>query len=88
MYFVIYIIGAREHAIIPIHWVNNYKNMLEKSIKYAINPSQAHLCYYSTNIDENGRTDQQSNFRLPIKRAVPVDGECCFHVLLVHFFRE
>lgn len=88
MYFIIYIIGAREHVIIPVHWVNNYKTVIEKSMKYSINSNQTHLCYYSTNIDENDQTDEQPNFHLAVAQAVPVDGECCFHALLVHFLRK
>lgn len=88
MYFIAYVIGAREHMIIPIQWVNDHKIVLEKSIKYAINSNQTHLCYFSAQIVENGRVNQKPNFHLPIERAIPFDGECCFHVLLVSFFSK
>lgn len=82
MFFIVYFIGAGKHVIIPIHWVNNYK--AEKSMKYAINSNQKHLCYYTPIDDIEVQKNRQPNFQLQVERTTE-NGECCFHGMIVNF---
>lgn len=87
MFFVVYAIGAREHIIIPIHWVNNYKVVIEKSVKYSINTNQKHLCFHTPIKDMNVEAKIQPNFHLPVQFTT-INRECCFHGMIVSFFRK
>lgn len=87
MYFIVYVVGAREHVIIPVHWVNNYKAVFEKSIKYALNSNQKHLCFYTPTADINVGAKHKPNFHLPVGCAI-VNGDCCFHGMIVNFFSK
>lgn len=84
MYFVCYIILARENAIFPVNWLRDHNLLTVKYINQRLNSNQQVLAYYSQsrfNEIENGRSsmDFQPNFGLSLQATFPDDG--CYFVL-------
>lgn len=67
MYFVCYIVLARQNAIFPVHWLKDHELLMVKYINQRLNSNQKVLAYYLQNESdqiENGRPpmDFQPNF--------------------------
>lgn len=88
MFFVIYVIDARTHIVIPIKWVKDCDIIVQKAMNYSLNSNQIHRCYYSTNINQNGETTQVADFTKPLNDALPVNGDCCFLGKMKKYFRK
>lgn len=65
MYFVVFLPPLRRNVLIPVEWIFDIENHLEKFINHGLNSNQWFLCYYTTN--PHAFTDDQQ----PDKGYVP-----------------
>lgn len=84
MYFVCYVVLARQNVILPVHWLNDHNLLMVKYINQRLNSNQKVLAYYSQNEFneiECGRSpkDFQPKFGLSMNVTFPDDG--CYYVL-------
>lgn len=61
---------------------------MEKSMNYSINSNQVHRCFFSNNIDDNGKTEVYPNFHAQMADEVQLDEDYCFNGILVKYFSE
>lgn len=88
MYFVVYFIAIKQYTIIPKNWVRNGDEMIEKFINYSINRNQEHLCFWSSQKDENDEPRGEPNFEAEISDTILQNGEMCFKGKLKKFFSK
>lgn len=48
MYFVIFLIDAKQFTVVPKKWLQNVDILWERLVNYGINKNKVHICYYST----------------------------------------
>lgn len=88
MYLIVYIRNLKKNLIVPISWVKDVDEHLEKFINNGLNTGQRFLCFYTPNTDayeENGapKSDYTVCFDLPLIQDL--DEEGCFVVNLKKF---
>lgn len=94
MFFVVYLPILKRNVIIPIEWINDVGNHLEKFINNGLNKNQRFLCYYTTKaaafIGDQPDKNHAPNFGLALvtKTDQNTDFDGCFFGLLVHFHRK
>lgn len=94
MFFVMYLPTLKKNVIIPIEWINDVENHVEKFINNGLNRNQWFLCYYTTNptafVDDQPNKNYIPDFTLALVTKFNPNGEFdgCFHGKLVHFNRK
>lgn len=93
MYFVVYLIEARRHAVIPCYWIYDTKDeMWDKFVNSGLNSSQKYLCYWKSendSVEYIGAPNEfvEPNFNVPRSTQFPVD-EATFYCQIIHFKGE
>lgn len=84
MYFVIYLLEPKRNVIVPIKWVKDGGQYLEKFVNNVINCNQTFLCFYTkTNQALRPNLDIVPNFGSRLNRCWPETG--CYYGKLVKF---
>lgn len=90
MFYIAYLLDAKIHVVIPVTWVFNHEEIVQKFMRNAVNSNQKHLIYYNKetfNGIPDGRID--SNFTAPKRNDFPFIGEeACFIAKLTHYFSK
>lgn len=91
MFFVVYILNANTHVIIPKRWIYDIDRHWEKFINFSLNRNQTFLVFYSENtdaMDKQGRpnVDFAPDFNLGTNVAFPENG--CYLAKLCRFKGE
>lgn len=78
------------HIVIPVTWVYNYEEMIEKFIRKSINSNQKCLVFFSKkNIDGIPDGSIDGNFTAPMSLVFPIAGEeACFITKITHFYSK
>lgn len=90
MFFIAYLVKPETHVVIPVTWVYNHEEIIQKFIRKSMNSNQECLIYYSNkNIDgiADGRID--GNFTAPPSLVFPIaDDEACFIAKITHYYSK
>lgn len=94
MFFVMYLPTLKENVIIPVEWINDVGQHLEKFINNGLNKNQRYLLYYTTKeaafIGDRPDKNYSPDFNRALVTKVNRNGEFdgCFFGFLVHFHRK
>lgn len=89
MYYVVYLIESQQNVVLPINWVRDGENHLEKFVnRFTLNSNQTYLCFYTEEgdawIDNEPNPNFLPNFNLEVDNVVfPMTG--CYFGKLVKF---
>lgn len=90
MFFIAFLMNPGIHIVIPVTWVYDYEEIVQKFIRNSINRNQECLIYYSKKCIEgvpDGNID--ANFTAPKSIIFPIVGdEACFISKITHYFSK
>lgn len=90
MFFIAYLVKPETHVVVPVTWVYNYEEIIQKFIRKSINSNQKCLIFYSKkNIDGIPDGSIDGNFTAPISLVFPIaDEEACFIAKITHYYSK
>lgn len=90
MFFIAFLVEPKVHIVLPVTWVYDYEEIIQKFIRKSLNSNQKCLIYYSKKtVDDipDGRID--ANFTAPTSEIFPIrDEEACFIAQITHYYSE
>lgn len=89
MYYVVYLIGIQRNIVVPIKWVRNGEEYLERYVDKSLNTTHTHLCFWRADAVENGKPNPNyvPNFSATIQHEFPCD-EGVYQCSIVKFKSE
>lgn len=73
MFYVVFLRKSKKNVIVPLEWVDDDEDQLEKFMNYGINSNQAFRCFYSEKSAMFDRNGIPKAF-VPNFEEYPVDG--------------
>lgn len=90
MFFIAYLSEPGTHIVLPVTWVYDYEELIQKFIRKSINSNQKCLVYFSKKTIggiPNGELD--ANFTAPTSTTFPIVGEeACFIAKITHYYSK
>lgn len=90
MYFVAYLPKIKRNIILPLNWVKDIDDHIEKFMNYGVNSSQTFLCFYTNDPAAFDGNIPQNNFvpKFNSRMRGDLNGDGCFITKLKKYNRK